>query len=264
MGRGSISLTKSASIQNPRIRLEDALSSANEVITLPPNVLNASPTISAYQQQALFEIFHQAISTDGEPAARTFLLAHPRESGAFDSYVKALSLCHRTILPKSGSERQNKFFATMILKWMQGISIPELVEDRIRFNGGASIATNIRATLGLVETELRFNYVRTFGCYAAVLAEAFRTAGLVDLLRSLPSIPLYLEVGASDKTMISLISLGLSRMSAKRLSNICPVKTFNVADVRAWLLRQDLDVLGFSTHIKREVERVLRGQFSAA
>ncbi|MDQ8730680.1 DEAD/DEAH box helicase [Bradyrhizobium sp. LHD-71] len=247
-----------------RKRLEDALSQADKVVTLPPEVLSSSPTISAHRQQQLFSIFAEAISVRGERAAREFLLAHPRETDAFASYVNALSLCHRTILPKRGSDRQNRFFATMLLKWMQGISIPELVEDRIRFNRDASIATSIRGTLDLVETELRFNYVRTFGCYSAVLAEALRAAGLADLLRSLPSIPLYLEVGASDKTMISLISLGLSRLAAKRLTNICPVKTYNVVDARAWLGRQDLEILGFSSHIKREVERVLSSRSIAS
>jgi len=141
---------------------------------------------------------------------------------------------------------------------MQGVSIAELVDGRASFYPKEKIDVTIRKTLDLVEKELRFNYVRVFGCYAVLLEFAFRSNDLEDLQKSIPSIALYLEVGASDKTMISFIALGLSRLAAKRLTNICPVKTLNVADAKAWLSRQDLEVLGFSRYIRREVDQAIK------
>jgi len=246
-----------------RQSLERALASASEAVTLPANVFNASPTISAHRQQRLFEAFDGHIKREGVAGARSLLLAHPREATAFDTYVSALDLCHKIILRRPGTDKQNRFFALMLLRWMQGVSISELVDNRASYYKDENINTTIRSTLDLVENELRFNYVRAFSCYSAVLAEAFDVNGHSDLKKSIPSIPLYLEIGASDKTMISFIALGLSRLAAKQLSNISPVKTMGVPEAKAWLARQNLEVLGFSRYIQREVRQAIGETASA-
>jgi hypothetical protein len=167
-------------------------------------------------------------------------------------------------MQKPGTAKQNRFFALMLLRWMQGVPISELIDGRQKNKPKEKIDVAIRATLELVENELRFNYVRTFGCYTELLAEAFRAHGLEELQSSLPSIALYLEIGASDKTMISFIALGLSRFAASRLTNICPIKSFGTAEANAWLARQDLEVLGFSRYIRLEVDQVLKRPIAAA
>lgn len=260
-GRIAATLDRSYSSPSPasRQQLESALSNADKRISLPGELLRLSPTISAHRQQELYDLLAAEMASGSQSVARSFLPAHPREGAAFDSYVKVLELLHRTILPKANSQKQNRFFAVMLLKWMQGIPIPELIDDRARFQQ-ASISTHIRATLDLVEKELRFNYVRAFGCYNALLADILPKVGLSDLAASIPSLPLYLEVGASDRTMISFVALGLSRMTAKRLNSLCPNKSLGVVDARNWLAGQDLEFFGFSTHVRREVELVLGSQ----
>jgi superfamily II DNA/RNA helicase len=238
--------------------LELALSGADSDISLSAEILKETPTISPYRQQELFDHFREQVSGGKANVARGLILAHPRESGAFESYLRALDLCHKILFGRRVSERQNRFFATMILKWMQGVAISELIDRRASMYQTQKIDKHIRDTLDLVERELRFNYVRAFSCYSILLKEAFKKEKLSDLEASIPSIPLYLEIGASDKTMVSLISLGLSRLAAKRLTNICPVKSFTVAEAKAWLLRQDIEMLGFSRHIVREVEGISR------
>ncbi len=94
-----------------RSQLEQALAAADKVITLPVDVLNASPTISAHRQQRLYDIFDERIRSHGESGGRNLLPGHPREPAAFDSYVAALALCHNTIIRKPGTDKQNRFFA---------------------------------------------------------------------------------------------------------------------------------------------------------
>ncbi|MER8775179.1 DEAD/DEAH box helicase [Mesorhizobium sp. M0915] len=241
-----------------REQLENSLAIADQLVPLSADVIAASPTISAHRQQRLYDSFVGIIDGGGELAARELLLKHPRETKAFDSYVAALALCHGTLLRRTGSIKQNRFFALMLLKWMQGMSISELVDGRTSFYPNEKIDTTIRSTLDLVEQELRFNYVRAFGCYNALLSEALKVSGHGELCKSMPSIALYLEIGASDKTMISFIALGLSRLAAKNLTNICPIKTLDVKNARAWLSRQDLEILGFSTYIRSEVNLALK------
>ncbi|MCS3444983.1 MULTISPECIES: DEAD/DEAH box helicase [Bradyrhizobium] len=257
-GRIAATLDRSYASPNPasRQQLESSLSVADKLITLPPTLLRLSPTISAHRQQDLFNYLASAMASNSREVARRFLPAHPREGTAFDSYVRVLELVHRTILPKTNSQKQNRFFAVMLLKWMQGTPIPELIDDRARYQE-ASINTHIRATLDLVEKELRFNYVGAFGCYSAILAHVFSSVGFDDLAASIPSLALYLEVGASDRTMISFVALGISRMTAKRLNSLCPNKSLGVIDARNWLMNQDLNFFGFSAHIRRELELVL-------
>jgi superfamily II DNA/RNA helicase len=263
-GRIATTLDRSYPSPSPasRQQLENALSLAAERISLPATILRLSPTISAHRQQELYSYLTSAIDSGSRNAARGLLPAHPREGAAFESYVKVLDRLHRTILPKANSEKQNRFFSVMLLKWMQGIPIPEMIDDRARFQT-ASISTHIRATLDLVEKELRFNYVRAFGCYNAILAHVLSNTGFGELAGSIPSISLYLEVGASDKTMISFVALGLSRMTAKRLNSLSPNKSLGLVDARNWLAGQNLDFFGFSAHVRREIELVLGLQSGA-
>ncbi len=238
--------------------LSDALSYAANVVTLPAGVISASPTVSPLRQQRLFDAFSSKIERDGETGARNLLLKHPREADAFDSYVRALEYCHPTLIDRKGSDRQNRFFAVMLKKWMLGISISELVDGRVEYYPNESINKSIRGTLELVEKELRFNYVRILGCYAAVLSHAFDIYSLEKMKERMPSISLYLEVGASDKTMISFIAIGISRLAAKKLNDICPYKNMTVKEAKEWISAQDLEILGFSALVRRDIQISVR------
>lgn len=241
-----------------RNRIESALSLAEMKVSLPAEVLAEAPTISPYRQQLLFERLFSSIRDGGSVAVESLLICHPREKGAFENYVRVLELCHGVLLERPGSGRQNRFLALMLLRWMRGVSISELIDSRMSYSKSGSINVHIRETLELVEQELRFNYVRVFGCYTTILREALRASNMNGYEASMPSIALFLEIGASDKTMISFISMGLSRLAANRLTNICPSKSMGIEESKAWLKRQDLEMLGFSSHIREEVARVLR------
>lgn len=245
-------------------RLEASLAVAASAVTLSADIIGASPTVSAHRQQRLYEHFIRTIKARGETGARSLLLKHPGESDAYESYIAALELCHGTLTDRPGSDKQNRFFALMILRWMQGISVSELVDGRLRYFPNEKIGTAIRATLDLVEKELRFNYVKILGCYSTLLAQAFRDSDHEDLLKSIPSISLYLEIGACEKTMISFISLGLSRLVAKKLSDASPFKTMGPSDAIRWVSRQNLEVLGFSVYLRSEVETMISRNRSAA
>ena len=259
--RGRIDSTLSRAAISPdgalASKLKDSLEVASRSITLSADVLAKSPTISAHRQQRLYDGFLQVIESGGQPAAHDLLLKHPRETQAFESYVTALSKIHGTLLARPGSVRQNRFFALMIVRWMRGVSIAELVDGRIASQPSANINKAIRDTLDLIEKELRFNYVRSFGAYAEILREAYMVTGNKELADSIPSVSLYLEVGASDKTMVSFMSMGLSRLVAKRLNDMCPVKSYDVEDAKRWLLRQNPASLGLSRYLRAEIEAVV-------
>jgi len=70
-------------------------------------------------------------------------------------------------------------------------------------------------------------------------------------------LPTYLEVGASDLTMISFIALGLSRHTARLLTNESVDKEMTPVQALQWLRRQDINQLVSSSIIRADIERAL-------
>ena len=71
-----------------------------------------------------------------------------------------------------------------------------------------------------IDDDLRFRYVKYISCYIDLLIEALKSTNNIEIIKSIPNIPLYIEIGASEQTMITFIELGLSRTSSKILMDI--------------------------------------------
>jgi superfamily II DNA/RNA helicase len=235
--------------------LSAALSKADEAITLPAAVIRRTPNVSAHKQQRMFDHLCAAIAK-GPESARALIPRHPREKEAFQSYADILEICHELIRGIDTSRKLHRFHALIALKWMSGFPVPQIIDDQIKRQRAKDIRTTIRDTLNLIETEIRFQSVRLFGCYTALLVHALDSAGMMDLASSIPTLPLYLEVGASDKTMISFISLGLSRVTAMKLNDLSARKDLDVAGALQWLRTRPLETLGLSPLLLAEVQAV--------
>jgi len=235
--------------------LSAALANAETKVTLPSEVVRRSPNISAHKQQRLFGKLQEAIDK-GEASARALIPKHPRETDAFKSYADILEICHEIILGIDTAKNLHRFHALIAVKWMRGIALPQIVEDQIKRQTKQSTRTTIRKTLELIETEIRFQAVRLFGCYNTLLVHALDGAGMMELAASIPALPLYLEIGASDKTMISFISLGLSRVTAMKLNELSARKDLDAAGALQWLRTRPLDTLGLSPLLQAEVAAI--------
>ncbi|MGH6882481.1 MAG: helicase-related protein, partial [Hypericibacter sp.] len=233
-----------------------ALTTADSMVSIPSEVIRRTPNISAHKQQRLFTRLQASIA-QGAEAAKLLIPRHPRENEAFQSYADILEMCHEIVLQIDTSRRLHRFHALIALKWMQGISLPQIIESQIIHNPGKIIRTTIRDTLDLIETQIRFQAVRLFGCYSTLLVYALDVAGMAELTPTIPALPLYLEVGASDKTMISFISLGLSRVTAMKLNELSARKDLDVAGALQWLRGRPLDTLGLSPLLLTEVRAII-------
>ncbi len=236
--------------------LKAALSAASEQLTIPAAVIRRTPNISAHKQQRLYDRLTGKIA-QGPAAARTLIPLHPRESDAFQSYADVLELCYEIILGIDTSKNLHRFHALIALRWMQGLPLPQIIDGQISRNAAQPVRTTIRKTLDLIEGDIRFQAVRLFGCYNALLVYALDNAGLVEMVSSIPSLPLYLEIGASDKTMISFISLGLSRVTAMKLNEISARKDLDSAGALLWLRTRPLEALGLSPLLLAEIRAVV-------
>lgn len=236
-------------------QLVTALATASEKLTLPAAILRRTPNISAHKQQSLYDRLNAKIAL-GPDVARTLIPSHPRESEAFQSYANVLELCHEIILGIDTSKNLHRFHALIARRWMLGLPLPQIIDEQISRNASKPVRTTIRSTLDLIEGDIRFQAVRLFGCYSALLVYALDNAGLVDLVSSIPSLPLYLEIGASDKTMISFISLGLSRVTAMKLNEMSARKDLDTAAALQWLRTRPLETLGLSPLLLAEVRAI--------
>jgi hypothetical protein len=237
------------------LSLSLALNAADERLTLPPEIFRQTPSVSAHKQQRIFEELRMQVNA-GTDAAVALVPLHPREAEAFQSYADVLERCYRIVLNIDTSRNLHRFHALLATWWMKGLPLPQIIENQITRNPKTSARTNIRQALELVESQIRFQAVRLFGCYNTLLAYTLHSAGMEELVSRIPALPIYLELGASDRTMISFMSLGLSRVAAMRLNEVSARKDLDVAGAREWLRSRPLETLGLSPLLLAEVQAI--------
>lgn len=242
------------------VALIEAVHSSVRETNIDKEVLVASPTVSIHRQQALYEMLDQSLKLQG---AAHIIPKHPLDSKAYQSYAEAIKRCHSAILKYPPSDNSHKYYAHLSLRWMRGDPLPRIIDAKAEYitkqSKQLNIASVIRATLDEIETNLRFKYVRLFSCYNAVLDLVLKNNNMGNLSSSIPSVPMYLELGACSPTMISFMGLGLSRYTASRVSTIPRRADMSQQEARAWIKRQDLEALDLPSTSIREIRRMVVG-----
>lgn len=240
-----------------RLALEDSIERSVDGISITRDVLSMSPTVSSHRQQSLYEWIDRSLKKKG-PAY--VIPKHPRDKGAYHSYLACIKRCHGAVLKYPKSDKSHSYYAQMCKRWMMGEPLPMMIDASFNFKlsqgANPNIANVIRTTLSEIENDLRFKYVRLFSCYNAVLEQVLRDNGMADLLPSIPSIPMYLELGACSSTMISFMGLGLSRYTAGKLQSLPRRSDMSQAEARNWIRRQDISALDLPTASVREISRM--------
>jgi len=187
---------------------------------------------------------------------------HPSDPQAFNSYSGMLELCHEIILDIDTSKKLHRFHALLARRWMLGWSIPRIISERIKRDKNPDIRKIIRSTLEAIEDAIRFQTIRLFGCYKVLLEFALSETDADDRVKQIPDVELFLEIGASNKTTVSFIYLGLSRALAIRLTGARQESApeLGVEDALRWLRMQsdDWGSLGLSPLQIEEVKKLLR------
>lgn len=242
---------------SPRGReIVNALAFAEQHVTLPRAVLISSPTVAAFRQQRLFDYLLTALKRDGERALAELMPLHPREFGSRQSLARVYKICHEKILGLF-TDRLHFRFAAISQAWMNGDSMPEIINTNASYSQGKAMPSVIRGTLNDIEQEVRFKYFRLTSCYLTLLEHALRACGMERFASRIPALPLFLEVGASSRTMISLMGLGLSRVTASRLADETLEQDLEPGAARQWLGALDLDKVNISRILADDVRRTI-------
>ncbi|SPH20324.1 putative helicase HelY [Ascidiaceihabitans donghaensis] len=242
-----------------RIALEQSILRALDEVELDEKTISSSPTVSIYRQQSLFERIEKSLKSKGPDYV---IPKHPRDPNAYSSYIGVLHRCHQAVLKLPKSDKSPKYFTQLILRWMRGNPLPLIIDANLKYNKDNGIKSNtatvIRKTLSEIENDVRFKYVRLFSCYNAVLEAALRKHGYEDNVKSIPSIPLYLEMGASSVTMMSFIGLGLSRFTSTQLQELARREDMSQDEARMWIRRQNIGALDIPSASAKEIRRLFQ------
>lgn len=269
LGRLDQTLERLAVPDEQRGLLRQAVEDAAASIAVSDVTLAASPYLSPHRQQRLYEKLSRDLPKKG---VDYYMPPHP--AGDWKKTQQRLINVYRRLQVELDGVRRSeayKRWATLSLLWMRGEGLPDLIDYAIRRDvervaagradggrqRGRASPTIIRTVLQEVESGLRYKFVRQMTCYNSVLRQVLMETGNANAAAHIPAIPLFLEVGASSGTMLSLIDLGLSRISARLLQSRAADYDMDADTALAWLRRQDLSSSSLPAVVVREVSALM-------
>jgi superfamily II DNA/RNA helicase len=242
------------------VELDKALAELCKASRLPPTLVARHPGVSAIAMQSLLEFFgrHPGEPEDLVPAAT-------EDDEAVASMMFVMQTINNHLYPAFKPDELIYGHAVTVQRWLRGWSLARMIKTRIdnlQRNGKAvNIPKVCRQTMEMVEQTARFAAPKYIAAYIDVLRVHLDGIGRTDLLRDRFDIGLALEFGISTKTLLSLMELGLSRMSAVALYEVIAKDDLDPETCRDWR-RYNADALesaGVPLIIVRELrERLLR------
>ena len=238
-------------------RLFETIEEVSERIDVPIDVLRRNITISPFRQQRMFEFLLNAIKENGPDSV---VPVHPLADGAYDSLA---SIFRRIDVYFEGTRNNShRYFTQLAFRWMRGDPLRRLIDyawqrRRQKAVRAVSIGPVIRGLMENIEQGIRFRYLRYGSCYIDLLKLALIQMGHEEKTERIPAIPLYLELGACSDTMVSLIGLGLSRITASILADKSVNKDMDRSGVVNWLKGRNLRALNVPYICIKEVEELL-------
>lgn len=154
--------------------------------------------------------------------------------------------------------------AFLAVDWMRGRPLALLIRTRekIAKEQGEDVVNElpkiIRAVMSDVETYARFQVPRFLRAYMDVLDAHATAQKIMPHVADFNDLELWLELGVSVRTTLSLMELGLSRTAAIELFETAGMETEMSKDkALIWLMARDLDTLDLANLVKEEIRRVV-------
>jgi len=140
---------------------------------------------------------------------------------AYDRYVTVMRRINENLYPVFLPDGLIPLHALIVVEWLRGFSLSTIIRRRIEYhqrnNKPFRLPVLIRDTMAIVEETARFKAPKYISAYVDVLRLFLTEIGRDDLIDDDFDIGVALEFGVSSRTLLSLMELGLSRMSAVAL-----------------------------------------------
>jgi DEAD/DEAH box helicase/Helicase conserved C-terminal domain len=263
MRLGSIDQANFAKRHDPEFidRLDAVLATIAANIEIGPDMAGRHSGVSSIGMQHLLEAFRKY---PGEPDN-----LRPAEVASDDSYDRFVTIMRRinaSLFPAFEPDSRATLYALIMLQWLKGKSLAEIIRRNIAWHDEVgrkyTLPGIIRDTMALVEQVARFRAPKYLSAYIDILHLYYVEIGREDLIDHGLDIGTQLEFGVSSRTLISLMELGLSRMTAVALYEKIARDDLDQAQALKWVTDRNhqLDSMDLPVVIVRELrERLLIG-----
>lgn len=242
-------------------KLEESLAALAKQVELDHKIADRHPGVSALGLQKLLDAFR---AYEGDP--ENLLPAHVDSEDSFDRFVTIMRRINENLFPAFVPDELIKLYALTVVQWLKGYSLAKMIRDSIEWhktNGRAyKLPLLIRQTMERVEQIARFRAPKYFSAYMDILNIHLNEIGKKDIVDDEIDIGTQLEFGVSTRTLLSLMELGLSRMSAVSLYEKIARDDLTEEDCRDWVSARSgqLETLDIPAIIIREIrEKLLTG-----
>ncbi|KGO14530.1 hypothetical protein NZ45_06425 [Clostridium botulinum] len=234
------------------LEIEKLLENVDKVITIPKDILLRNISISPYRQEEMYAYILKKINTD---KVKDVVPIHPlgEYKLVYQSVLRLIKRIHNCFEKKKKDDKSHKYFAVLALKWMRGDHFSVLINDELKRSSSKNVESIIRTVMKNIDDDLRFRYVKYISCYIDLLIEALKLTNNEEMIKSIPNIPLYIEIGASEQSMISFIELGLSRTSSKILMDISGDRSMDRKKALRFIKKLDLTNSNISKVTAKEI-----------
>lgn len=260
MQLGSISAAGLAKRHPPALieRLDHILGALAENIEVGVDLAARHSGVSAIGLQRLLEFF-RGYAGDVE----NLLPAEVASNDSYDRFVTIMERVNEHLFLAFKPPSRTRLYALIVFKWLKGFSLAKIIRDSIDWHESAgrpySLPLLIRSTMEMVEQIARFKAPKYLSAYMDVLNLYLREIGREDLIDEGFDIGTKLEFGVSTTTLLSLMELGLSRMSSVALYEKIARDNLSKDECVAWItIRMDqLQTMQIPALIIREVRERL-------
>lgn len=239
-------------------KLDQALETLASQIEINTDLAARHPGVSAIGLQRLLEAFR-----DYAGDIENLLPAEVASNDSYDRFITIMGRINKHLFPAFDPESRIKLFALIVVKWLKGYSLARIIRDSIGWHLEVGrpfkLPDLIRGTMELVEQIARFRAPKYLSAYMDVLNLHLREVGREDLISEGLDIGTQLEFGVSTVTLLSLMELGLSRMSAVALYEKIARDDLSKEGCTAWIIERigQFQALDIPVLIIREVRERL-------
>lgn len=257
---GSLRAAGLAKRHDPRTvdRIEEALMRLRAFNRIPDTVVARNSGVNAIAMQNLLHYFEKY---EGDLA--DLLPTNIEDDEALQATMFIMRVINDHLFPAFKPDTLIYGHAITVQRWLSGWPLARMISSRIagiRAKGETPDIPKIcRQTMDMVEQTARFAAPKYFAAYVDVLKLHLAAVGRSELLAEQFDIGMSLEFGVSTRTLLSLMELGLSRMSAVALYEIIKNDNLNQVECRNWM-RANNDALagtGMPVIILRELREKL-------